>query len=126
MARVCEQTERFPDMLEYLTAVLVEKGSELSVDERNLFSVACKNLLATNRTAWRTVNALMPNPKYTKYKPSLKDYKEKCEAQILADCEQVIELITNNVLSKSGLLKSTLKSAKKYFLYSYLHLRNKF
>ena len=34
---------------------------------------------------------------------------------------------TNNVvLSKSGLLKSTLKSAKKYFLYSYLHLRNKF
>ena len=68
MARVCEQTERFPDMLEYLTNVLTEKGPEMSADERNLFSVACKNLLASNRTAWRTVVALEPNPKYAKFK----------------------------------------------------------
>jgi hypothetical protein len=46
MARVCEQTECFHDMLDYLTNVLAEKGSELSVDERNLFSIACKNILA--------------------------------------------------------------------------------
>jgi hypothetical protein len=80
MARVCEQTERFPDMLEYMTQVLMEKGPELSADERNLFSVSCKNLLAANRTAWRTVLALEPNPKYSKYKQSLKEYKEKTEA----------------------------------------------
>jgi hypothetical protein len=79
MARVCEQTERFQDMLEYLTLVLIEKGPELSADERNLFSVACKNILASNRTAWRTVIALEPNPKYTKFKQSLKEYKEKTE-----------------------------------------------
>ena len=101
MARVCEQTERFPDMLEYLTAVLVEKGPELSADERNLFSVACKNLLSSNRTAWRTVIALEPNQKYARYKQSLKEYKEKTEAAILQDCEHVIELIQNNVLTKS-------------------------
>lgn len=79
MARVCEQTERYPDMLEYLTLVLVEKGNELSADERNLFSVACKNLLASNRTSWKTVIALEPNPKYAKFKQSLKEYKEQAE-----------------------------------------------
>ena len=102
MARVCEQTERFPDMLQYLTNVFIEKGPELSADERNLLSVACKNLLASNRSAWRTVLALEPNPKYAKFKQSLKEYKEKTESKILADCEMIIELIMTNVLTKSA------------------------
>ena len=80
-------------MLEYLTLVLAEKGPDLSLDERNLFSVACKNLLASNRTVWRTVLALEPNPKYSKYKQSMKEYKEKIEAQIVSDCQKVIDLI---------------------------------
>ena len=102
MARVCEQTERFQDMLEYLTLVLIEKGPELSADERNLFSVACKNILASNRTAWRTVIALEPNPKYAKFKQSLKEYKEKTEQQIYTDCEMIIELVQTHVLTKAG------------------------
>ena len=88
-------------MLEYLTLVLAEKGPDLSLDERNLFSVACKNLLASNRTVWRTVLALEPNPKYSKYKQSMKEYKEKIEAQIVSDCQKVIDLILTHVLAKT-------------------------
>ena len=98
MARVCEQTQRFSDMLEYLTFVLAEKGSELSVDERNLFSVACKNLLAANRTAWRTVVALLPNPKYQRYVKSLKEYKELAKKNIVDDSQRVIDLVKQQVL----------------------------
>jgi len=64
MARVSEQAERFNDMVEFLKPVVAEKGPELSIDERNLLQVAFKNLIASKRTAWRTVTAIDTNPKY--------------------------------------------------------------
>lgn len=46
MARVAEQSERFRDMVDFLKPVIEEKGSQLSQDERNLLSVAFKNLVS--------------------------------------------------------------------------------
>lgn len=65
MARVAEQAERFDDMVHYLTPVLEEKGSTVSNEDRNLLSVAFKNLISSKRTAIRTINAIEQNPKYT-------------------------------------------------------------
>jgi hypothetical protein len=72
MARVCEQAERFPEMLDFLKPVFAEKGPDLSVDERNLYSVACKNLLSHKRTTIRTINSIETNPKYAKHRQSLR------------------------------------------------------
>ena len=47
LARVAEQAERFEDMVSYLAAVLDEKGADVSADERNLLSVAFKNLISS-------------------------------------------------------------------------------
>jgi 14-3-3 protein epsilon len=47
MARVAEQSERFQDMVDFLRPVIVEKGASLSNDERNLLSVAFKNLISS-------------------------------------------------------------------------------
>jgi hypothetical protein len=46
MARVAEQSERFRDMVDFLKPVIKEKGAGLSTDERNLLSVAFKNLVS--------------------------------------------------------------------------------
>jgi ABC-type branched-subunit amino acid transport system ATPase component len=46
MARVAEQSERFRDMVDFLKPVIKEKGASLSTDERNLLSVAFKNLVS--------------------------------------------------------------------------------
>ena len=43
MTKVAEQTERFEDMLEYIKKVVTGFDQELSVEERNLLSVAYKN-----------------------------------------------------------------------------------
>ena len=67
MARIAEQAERFNDMVEFLRPVIQDKGPELSIDERNLISIAFKNLVSTKRTAWRTIQAIQTNPKYSKY-----------------------------------------------------------
>jgi 14-3-3 protein epsilon len=58
LARVAEQAERFEDMVEFLKAVLDQKGADLTADERNLLSVAFKNLISSKRTAWRTISAI--------------------------------------------------------------------
>ena len=46
MARVSEQSERFRDMVDFLKPVIKEKGQALTTDERNLLSVAFKNLVS--------------------------------------------------------------------------------
>jgi 14-3-3 protein epsilon len=48
MSRIAEQTERFEDMLEYMKKV-VQFGSELNTEERNLLSVAYKNSVGSRR-----------------------------------------------------------------------------
>ena len=58
MARVAEQSERFEDMVAFLKPVIAEKGASLSNDERNLLSVAFKNLISSQRSAIRTIAAI--------------------------------------------------------------------
>jgi len=58
LARVAEQAERFNDMVTYLEKVLDSKGAEVDSDERNLLSVAFKNLIASKRQACRTIVAI--------------------------------------------------------------------
>lgn len=98
LARVAEQAERFDDMVDFLKPVLDSKGGELSSDERNLLSVAFKNLISTKRTAWRTISAIEQNPKYSKFGESLAAYKKKIEDGLYKDCEMIIELIRQKVL----------------------------
>ena len=101
LARVAEQAERFDDMVNYLAAVLDEKGGEVSADERNLLSVAFKNLISSKRAACRTITAIEQNPKYTQFSEALAVYKQKIEDQLTADCQKVIDMINSKVLGKA-------------------------
>lgn len=58
LARVAEQAERFEDMVDFLEKVLREKGGTVTADERNLLSVAFKNLISSKRAACRTISAI--------------------------------------------------------------------
>ena len=61
VAQVAEQSERFRDMVDFLKPVIKEKGPGLSQDERNLLSVAFKNMICQQRTAIRTIAAIEQN-----------------------------------------------------------------
>ena len=79
LARVAEQAERFEDMVSFLAAVLDQKGADVSADERNLLSVAFKNLISSKRAACRTISAIEQNPKYSQYGETLAKYKMSIE-----------------------------------------------
>ena len=102
LARVAEQAERFEDMVDFLKPVLDAKGGDITSDERNLLSVAFKNLISSKRTAWRTISAIEQNPKYSKFGDSLAKYKKQIEEGLYKDCELIIDLIKTKVLSKSS------------------------
>ena len=79
LARVAEQAERFEDMVDFLEEVLAQKGGSVNPDERNLLSVAFKNLISSKRAACRTISAIEQNPKYSKFNDSLLKYKQSIE-----------------------------------------------
>ena len=98
LARVAEQAERFDDMVAFLEEVLAEKGGEVNPDERNLLSVAFKNLISSKRAACRTISAIEQNPKYSKFNGALLQYKAQIESQLTSDCKRVIKMIDDRVL----------------------------
>ena len=101
LARVAEQAERFEDMVDQLEHVLAEKGADVTSDERNLLSVAFKNLISSKRAACRTIAAIEQNPKYAKFSDALAGYKNGIESKLQDDCQRIIDMINNKVLSKA-------------------------
>ena len=102
MARVAEQSERFRDMVDFLKPVIKEKGASLSTDERNLLSVAFKNLVSQQRTAIRTIAAIEQNQKYAKFVDSMVAYKKRIEDELFNNCDEIIATIKSDVLNSAG------------------------
>lgn len=102
MARVAEQSERFRDMVDFLKPVIKEKGASLTTDERNLLSVAFKNLVSQQRTAIRTITAIEQNQKYQKFAGGMAEYKKKIEEELYRNCDEIINLIKSEVLAKAA------------------------
>jgi 14-3-3 protein epsilon len=102
MARVAEQSERFRDMVDFLKPVIKEKGANLTIDERNLLSVAFKNLVSQQRTAIRTIGAIEQNQKYAKFAHGMADYKQRIEEELYRNCDEIIGLIRSEVLAKAA------------------------
>ena len=100
LARVAEQSERFDDMVTYLAVVLDTKGAEVNSDERNLISVAFKNLISSKRAASRTISAIEQNQKYQQFAGATATYKTKIENELIEDCERIISIINDKVLAK--------------------------
>jgi hypothetical protein len=55
-ARIAEQAERYEDMAKFMKEVTEKAEKELSSDDRNLLSVAYKNVVGTRRSSWRVIS----------------------------------------------------------------------
>jgi len=120
LAKVAEQAERYEDMLIFLKPVIA-KTEELQIEERNLVSVAYKNLSGTKRTAWRALTAIEENPKYAKYHEKTKVYKKKIEEELKEICSDAIKTIDNALYKYATSTESKvfyLKMKADYYRYT--------
>lgn len=94
MARLAEQAERYEDMVTYMTRV-ANMGSELSLEERNLLSVAFKNAVGARRSAWRQIWSMMQTDekKGEPVPPCVHNYKNTVEAELNSKCAEILQLL---------------------------------
>lgn len=104
LAKLAEQAERYEDMAASMKTV-VEKNNPLSSEERNLLSVAYKNVVGSKRSAWRIVSSIesklrsadSEEENSTMKLELAKEYRKKIEEELLNVCNEVIVSVTEIV-----------------------------
>nr|AGU38301.1 14-3-3 protein [Cryptocaryon irritans] len=99
MSKIAEQTERFEDMLSHMKKV-VQMNQELSIEDRNLLSIAYKNSVGSRRTAWRAISSIeqKEEAKGSKNLQLLREYKKKIESELNDYCNDILNLIDKNLI----------------------------
>lgn len=102
-AKLAEQAERYDDMVKFMKEVAHE-GKDLSVEERNLLSVAYKNVIGARRASWRVLSSIEQKERSKGGdgpldKVSLvSQYKAKVEKELDTVCEEILKIIEKDLL----------------------------
>ena len=114
MAKLAEQAERYEEMVEYMKAVATASpaSEDLSLEERNLLSVAYKNVVGARRASLRIIGSIeakeRSKPENTKAEV-IGGYKAKVEQELNSICNDILALLDAN------LIKDSLDSEPKVF-----------
>jgi 14-3-3 protein epsilon len=71
--------------------------NELSLDERNILSVAFKNIVGTRRAAWRVLSSIQKkenNKGNNENVTKVKTYKANIEKEMTDICGDILDLLT--------------------------------
>lgn len=93
LAKLSEQAERYDDMASYMEKFVNTVNSVLNQEQRNLLSVAFKNVVGAKRSSWRILSA--------DEQKSDKSGDEKKKEILGSYCEKVVkelEEVCNTVL----------------------------
>jgi len=119
-AKLAEQAERYDDMAASMKAV-TETGIELSNEERNLLSVAYKNVVGARRSSWRVISSIEQKTEGAERKQQMaKEYREKVETELRDICNDVLALLDKFLIAKASNAESKvfyLKMKGDYFRY---------
>jgi len=105
LARTAEAAERYDDMckcMRDLVEMCSKETKDLSVDERNLLSVAYKNVIGARRASWRTLNAESQDEKNSFL---ISRYKAQVEEELKKICRDVLDLLEEKLI-KEDVIKS--------------------
>jgi len=103
MAKLAEQTERYDEMVLCMRKI-VKLQSELNQDERNLLSVAYKNVIGSRRAAWRIVTSIeaRENEKGSAENlPIIAVLRKQFETELAGVCEDILQLLDSYLIPAS-------------------------
>jgi len=106
-AVLAEQTERYEEMVQAMKRVAASaaKDGELSVEERNLLSVAYKNVVGSRRAAWRILSSLKQKEQSKGNEDHVKrieEYKSKIEKELNDICTEIIHSLEQQLVPSSS------------------------
>ncbi|KFY49672.1 hypothetical protein V496_09869 [Pseudogymnoascus sp. VKM F-4515 (FW-2607)] len=100
LAKLAEQAERYEEMVENMKNVASE-DQELTVEERNLLSVAYKNVIGARRASWRIVTSIEQKEESKGNAGQvtlIKEYRQKIEAELAKICEDILEVLDKHLI----------------------------
>ncbi|XP_057702169.1 14-3-3 protein beta/alpha-A [Corythoichthys intestinalis] len=119
-AKLAEQAERYDDMAAAMKQV-TEQNKDLTNEERNLLSVAYKNVVGARRSSWRVISSIEQKTEGNEKKQQMaRDYRVKIEAELKDICNDVLGLLDNFLVMNAKLPESKvfyLKMKGDYFRY---------
>jgi 14-3-3 protein epsilon len=113
MAKLAEQAERYDEMVSCMKKV-VKSNPELSVEERNLLSVAYKNVIGSRRASWRIISSIEQKEESKGNENNvkvIKEYKKTVQVELSGICQDILSLLDDALIpeAKTG-------EAKVFFL----------
>ena len=97
--------------------ILARLNVDFTTEERNLFSVAFKNLIGSKRAAWRVLSSIrsenegntylhkkktQPYHSLTGHLNLIKNYKKKIEEEMVDVCNEVFSILDSNLIPNAG------------------------
>jgi 14-3-3 protein epsilon len=104
LAKLAEQAERYEEMVENMKDV-ARAGQELTVEERNLLSVAYKNVIGARRASWRILSSIEQKEQSKgneKQAATIKEYRAKIEGELGEVCDDILELLDGHLIPNAA------------------------
>merc|ERR1711933_397805 len=99
-----EQAERYDEMADQMKEV-GKLGEELSIEERNLLSVAYKNAVGSRRAAWRIITSVTQKEESkgnTENAKWAKEYCGKVEKELQEICDTILGVLDEKLIGKAS------------------------
>ncbi|KAL8624708.1 hypothetical protein ACOMHN_038254 [Nucella lapillus] len=109
-AKLAEQAERYDEMVDAMKKV-ASMDVELTVEERNLLSVAFKNVIGARRASWRIISSVEQKEDKEDDKGTInKNYREKIEKELKGICNDILD-----ILDKHLIVSATVGESKVFY-----------
>lgn len=104
MAKLAEQAERYDDMVNNMKQVARLSDKDLTVEERNLLSVAYKNVIGSRRASLRIVGSIEQKEKEKNdqhHASMVTEYQTKVEKELGEICRDVLDVLDRDLVPKA-------------------------
>lgn len=96
LAKLAEQCERYDEMGQYTTQFAKQGSQELTLEERNILSVAFKNVVGTRRAAWRVLSSIQKKENHKGNQENVakvRNYKNQIQTELSDICQDIFQLL---------------------------------
>ncbi|EEH36333.1 DNA damage checkpoint protein rad24 [Paracoccidioides lutzii Pb01] len=103
LAKLAEQAERYEEMVENMK-IVASADKELSVEERNLLSVAYKNVIGARRASWRIVTSIEQKEESKGNEAQvalIKEYRQNIETELAKICEDILDVLDKHLIASA-------------------------
>lgn len=95
---------------------------ELTVEERNLLSVAYKNVIGARRASWRIISSIEQkeeNKGNENHVKRIKEYRNKVEKELSEICQDILSVLDQHLIASS-----TTGESKVFYYKMYVYSSN--